>query len=158
MENNAQVEDVRIILESTNEDGELQREEVWAEKVGDEYTICNIPFLTNGMSYGDVVNAIEKDGEIIAQNVVKSSGNSTVHIMIKQVQLTKQIGEDFEALGCDWEASMHDGYISVHVPATTPYEPVIEYLLEGYQSKVWDFKESNLAHRVKGNYKKEDYQ
>ena len=152
-------EDVRILLEFTDDHGNLQREQVWAEVYEGNYVVCNIPFMADGVSWGDLVSATpDENGNLVCREILQPSGHSTVHMMIFKPELTNKIGEDLVALGCDWEVSHVDGYLSVDVQPATDYDEVLSYLVEGFKEKLWDFKESNLKHSSNLNIKKSDFQ
>lgn len=139
--------DVKVRLVYKDFDGELKIESVWAEKTGNYYKIVNVPFFANNIAYGDIVSVEEEDGQLYFNELIKPSGHSTIQMIIFNKDEVEKIGEELIALGCDWEGSHLDGYISIDVPASLSYTPIREYLEYGSLNKKWDYKEACLAHK-----------
>ncbi|SFW87386.1 DUF4265 domain-containing protein [Chitinophaga sancti] len=138
--------DVKIKLVYKDFDGNIKIESVWAEKVGDYYKILNVPFFAGNIAYGDIVSIDEEEGEMYFDELIEPSGHSTIQMIIYDKNGVSRIGEELVALGCDWEGSHLEGYISVDVPATISYIPIKEYLEQGKLKNLWDYKEACLAH------------
>ncbi|WPV69675.1 MULTISPECIES: DUF4265 domain-containing protein [unclassified Chitinophaga] len=139
-------EEVKVKLVYKDFDGNIKIESVWAEKVGNYYRIVNVPFFASNLAYGDIVSAEEDDGQLYFDELIEPSGHSTIQMIIYNKGDVKRIGEELVALGCDWEGSHLEGYISVDVPATISYVPIKKYLEDGALNKKWDYKEACLAH------------
>lgn len=139
-------EEVKVKLVYKDFDGNIKIESVWAEKVGDYYKIVNVPFFASNIAYGDLVSVEEDDGQLYFDELIEPSGHSTIQMIIYDKSSVKRIGEELVALGCDWEGSHLEGYISVDVPATISYVPIKKYLKDGALNKKWDYKEACLAH------------
>jgi len=145
-DNNSNRAEVKINLVYKDFDGNIQTESVWAEKAGENYKIVNIPFFTSNIAYGDIVSVEEDDGLLYFNELISPSGHSTIQMIIYDKDDVKRIGKELVALGCDWEGSHLDGYISIDVPATVSYKSIKEYLDNGFLSKKWDYKEACLGH------------
>lgn len=145
-DNNSNRVEVKINLVYKDFDGNIQTESVWAEKTGENYKIVNIPFFASNIAYGDIVGVEEDDGLLYFDELISPSGHSTIQMMIYDKNDVKKVGDELIALGCDWEGSHLDGYISVDVPATVSYSHIKEYLNDGFLKKRWDYKEACLAH------------
>ncbi len=63
-------------------DEELATESVWAEKENKYYRIKNIPSFAPNISYDDLISVEEDEDELFFDEIIKTSGNSTVQIII----------------------------------------------------------------------------
>ena len=136
----------KVLLVYRDFDDNLQIESVWAEKAGKNYKIVNIPFFAANIAYGDIVSVEEEDGQLYFDDLIEPSGHSTIQMVIYEKDDVKKIGDELVALGCDWEGSHLDCYISVDVPAGISYHPIKHYLEDGKLNNRWDYKEACLAH------------
>lgn len=138
--------DVKILLVYRDFDDNLQIESVWGEKAGKYYRIINIPFFAVNIAYGDIVSVEEENGQLYFDDLIEPSGHSTIQMIIYEKNDVKKTGDELVALGCDWEGSHLDGYISVDVPPSISYLAIKNYLEDGRIKKRWDYKEACLAH------------
>jgi hypothetical protein len=141
--------DVKLKIVYRDFNGDAQIESVWAEKMDTNYKIANIPFFAYNISYEDIVSAEEEDGELYFEELIIPSGNSTIQMIIynKTHDNIAGIGKELVDLGCGWEGSHLEGYISINVPATIDYKIIKSYLDEGFIAEKWDYKEACLAHK-----------
>lgn len=63
-------------------DEELATESVWAEKENNYYRIKNIPFFAPNISYDDLISVEEDEEELFFEDIIETSGNSTLQIII----------------------------------------------------------------------------
>lgn len=62
-----------------------ETEGIWVEYLGDnKYRISNIPFYVYGVSYDDIVEAEEQDGQLFYAKTVSKSGNNTFRLIIEK--------------------------------------------------------------------------
>lgn len=135
-------------------------EGIWAEPVegsesGDVYRLLNSPFYAIGVSYLDIVRAVQRtDGEPGLQflSVIDTSGHSTYMIM---TPVNRPGFDEFwarlENLGCSYESSTSGDKVlySVDVPATTDADAVYRILEEGESYDIWEFQEGHCGHPLK---------
>ena len=122
-------------------------ERVWAKAMPDGlYRIENIPFYAPGVSFGDLVAAEGREGELVFSKVVKPSGNSTVQVIFFAKDRVQAVRDALRGLGCDSEVSEIDTMIAVDVPAETRYDEVFELLDGGFRRGELDYSESALRH------------
>lgn len=127
-------------------DEELATESVWAEKENNYYRIKNIPFFAPNISYDDLISVEEDEEELFFEDIIETSGNSTLQIIIYNKNDIADITKMIEHFGCGWEGSHLEGYISVNVPKEVDYTNVSEYLDKMLGMEKLDYKEACLAH------------
>lgn len=127
-------------------DEELATESVWAEKENNYYRIKNIPFFAPNISYDDLISVEEDEEELFFEDIIETSGNSTLQIIIYNKNDIADITKMLEHFGCGWEGSHLEGYISVNVPKEVDYTNVSEYLDKMLSMEKLDYKEACLAH------------
>jgi len=139
--------EVKINIVYNDFEGKPQIESVWAEKIDDNYKITNIPFFAYNIAYGDIVSVEEEDGQLYFDELIEPSGHSTIQMIITDKNDVKEIGDQLVDLGCDWEGSHIDRYISIDVPESLSYSPLKKYLESGRSAGKWDYKEACLSHK-----------
>ena len=129
----------------------FETESLWVEEVSKgKFRVENSPFFAKGVSFEDIVTASEKNGLLIFERVVISSGRSTYRIIPD-----KDIGDEtfskfwlpLNHLGCTFE-SADFGYkiYSVDVPSHSNIHEVYHLLDVGEKGGVWGFDEGNCGH------------
>lgn len=124
----------------------LAVESVWALREGNYFRIKNIPFFAPNISYDDLISVEEDEEELFFEDIIETSGNSTLQIIIYNKNDIADITKTIEHLGCGWEGSHLEGYISVNVPKEVDYTNVREYLDKMLGMEKLDYKEACLAH------------
>jgi hypothetical protein len=130
-------------------------ESLWAKQIKTNellFEIHNSPFYAKGISYLDVIEAVENGvcpGEFFYKRTVSPSGHSTYRI------LTSKASDDFNAwwarlsaLGCTYEyADLGERLLyAVDVPPTTDIFRTYAVLEEGEARSVWEFDEGHCGH------------
>jgi glutamate mutase epsilon subunit len=139
--------EVKVNLVYKDFEGNIQIERVWAEKNGENYRIVNVPFFASNIAYGDIVSVEDDNGMLYFDELIEPSGHSTIQMIVYDKRNVEEIGKQLVDLGCDWEGSHLEGYISVDVPVMVSYSPVKKYLEDGFLRKKWDYKEACLSHK-----------
>ena len=124
----------------------LAVESVWALREGNYFRIKNIPFFAPNISYDDLISVEKDEEELFFEDIIETSGNSTLQIIIYNKNDIADITKTIEYLGCGWEGSHLEGYISVNVPKEVDYANVREYLDKMLGMEKLDYKEACLAH------------
>lgn len=112
-------------------------ETMWAEIIDEEkgiYKLDNIPFYGPLIASDDIFYAqYDKDEEnVIFKEVIKSSGNSVVQIIIMKDYYDKEIlRKKLLDLGCNSEG-VNDEYFVVEIPENIDYQ-LIKVLLDKYE-------------------------
>lgn len=94
-------------------------EHVWCERVGDKYTLRNVPFFIPGLAIGDVFRA-ERDPVndcIFEFEIVQPSGHSVVWVMSNDELDFSQPRQRLTELGCGSESLPQFSIFSIDVPA-----------------------------------------
>lgn len=136
---------IKILFQQINEDNDLIQESMWALKVGDHYSIQNIPFYIQGISFNDLVTAEVIDGELLAREIIKENGHSTIRIYFNFDKI-KEVREFLKQNECDSEISDNPKLIAVDIPPNVKYSKVSNYLDKGESNGFWDYEEASLAH------------
>ncbi len=117
---------------------------MWAIPLGGtRFRIDNVPFYARGLSCDDIVEADEVDGEFVFRKVVRPSDNSTIRIIVYNLDDEDQIRETLVGFGCSIEGVGIDGLIAVNVPKTS-LEEVNGFLAKAFADGQLDFEEGSL--------------
>lgn len=84
-------------------DNKYETEGIWHLKDGENYVVDNIPFVANRISLGDTIKA-EYDAEEDAfcfDDFVKVSGNTTVRLYLKDINIIEATRSKLVELGCE---------------------------------------------------------
>ncbi|TDD61355.1 DUF4265 domain-containing protein [Kribbella antibiotica] len=107
-------------------------ETLWAAKTGRklELEVRNTPFYVNGIAFGDIIRVTPDDErrEIIFEERLAASGNSTIRILIKNDTFESLIETALKDFGCDWEMESSGRLWAVNVPAEADYPTLREIL------------------------------
>lgn len=142
----AETPHVKILVHTPSVDGypPEEWEGIWAIPLGEgRFRIDNIPFYARGLSCGDVVEASEVDGALIFQRVVQHSDNSTIRIIIYNIEDENQVRRALLEFGCSIEGVGIDGLIAVNVPKAS-LERVNQFMNEAFDEDKFDFEEGSL--------------
>lgn len=121
-------------------------ESMWATAAGGNYKIENIPFYVMSYAYGDLVNVVEKDGELFVDGLAEESGHSTVRLVFFDKSIIEFTRKELKELGCDSEVSDKSFLIAVDVPPAVDYQSVVKpYLDKGFNNDLWDYQEACLS-------------
>lgn len=121
-------------------------ENMWTIPEDGYYKIDNIPFYVKGFALGDIVSAKEENGELYIDQLIKESGNSTIHLVFFDETIAQRTREELKTMGCISEISDKPFLISINVPAEISYMNMIKpYLDEGCKKELWDYGEACLA-------------
>ena len=132
-------------------------ERLWAKRLPGErayFEIHNSPFFAKGVSYMDVVEAIEDPhdaGEFEYQRTLSASGHSTYRILVpKNSGRFKSWWEKLAALGCTYEYSDEGAKLlyAVDVPPSANIFEVYKILEDAERQSVWDFDEGHCGHPI----------
>ena len=80
-----------------NEDDESDCEDIesaWAKVEGDSYVLDNILFYAREYSLGDVISAVEKDGDLYASGLIRESGHSTIRVLFYDIEAKNRVSPD----------------------------------------------------------------
>jgi hypothetical protein len=137
---------VKVVLVYKDIEDEIAEETIWTEKLENGYyRIDNIPFYAPNLAYNDII-AVEDDGGVLYfDDLIKSSGHSTVQIIFfKEIEI-EQILSILENIGCKWEGMKNQPYFSVDIPPNINYSSIKQFLDEQFEKEILDYKVSCLA-------------
>jgi hypothetical protein len=127
-------------------DGSIGTEGLWCKRISSWlYEVWNIPFYTSNIALEDLVKVVEIKGELYYDDLIKTSGNSVIQLLILSNESQVVIGKIFEDLNCNWEGSEQLDYISISIHRKLEYLPIKLILDEGQQIGRWDYKEACLG-------------
>ena len=127
---------------------EIVVETLWAEVVDEEkgwYKVDNIPFYGAEFSCGDVVLAEYDEAEmcLVYRKVVEHSGNSTVQVVIFEIE---SLREEFNELGFSSE-KVGSSYFVLEIPFDKNYNIIYTKLLALQDKGLLEFAESVLSEK-----------
>ncbi|MFM2374713.1 MAG: hypothetical protein RLZZ234_708 [Candidatus Parcubacteria bacterium] len=137
---------VKVFFDLSGTGWEWESESLWAlaEESTDIFKLDNIPLLAYGISQGDIFRAeLSKDGVYYFKEVIKHEGNSTFRINFKEIPDKKVLEEylnDFKTIGCNYEGNGATIY-AIDVPSEVDQKKVVELLMKGEASALWDYEE-----------------
>jgi hypothetical protein len=148
---------IRFALDSADWHGSSS-ETLWATPMpgsdrADLFVLENSPFYAKGVSYLDVVRAIEQEGGYEYADTVAPSGHSTYRLLIDRPSAAFDgWWKKLEELGCTYESGDIAGkkLFSVDVPAETDVYAVYKILEDGEKQRVWIFEKGHFGHPLKG--------
>ena len=139
----------KIVFEYYDSNQEYALESAWADKVGNYYKLDNILFYAPGYSWGDIVKAEDRNGQLYVTGLVEESGHSTIRIIFYENESIQPTIEQLKKMGCDYEGSNITTLISVDIPPEVDYKNVKQFLDEGEKNDKWSYEESCLAHNIR---------
>lgn len=113
------------------------------------YEIDNIPFYGPEFSCGDIVFAEYDEAEerITFREVVKSSGNSTIQVIILDENINvENLRNEFKALGCESERTGNN-YFVMEVLYNQNYSQIFNKLTELENTDKISFAEPNISQK-----------
>jgi hypothetical protein len=142
------MDSVKVIFIQDTGNGELQSESLWCKLEKDGCIVDNIPFVARRVSLGDKIKVEydEDENKYYFDDFIEISGNTTLRVFFKDIDLINPTGKQLENLGCVWEGFLQRRMIAVNVPKNQDYLPVKEYLDKGENEGIWTYEESCLCH------------
>ena len=140
--------DKKIKVVYYDQENNLAIETLWATKEGEYYRIKNIPFFASNLSYNDLIKVELDNNEMYFDELIESSGHSTLQIVFFNDELVSQSKSHLLELGCSWEGSHKKNYISVDIPSTVEYNSVKNYLDKLEMQNKLSYREACLAHKT----------
>lgn len=139
---------VKVIFIQDLGDGELLSESLWCKIENDGCIVDNIPFIAKRVSLGDHIKVEydEEDKKYYFDDFIAISGNTTVRVFFKDLDLSSTVGKQLVDLGCEWEGFSQKQMIAVNVPKDIDYLPVKAILDKGESEGKWTYEESCLCH------------
>jgi hypothetical protein len=131
-------------------------ERLWARKLPtDDGTLAlelqNSPFHALGVSYLDIVRAIETDGNLVFDAVLLAGGHSTYRLLLDWPSPTFEAAwARLDRHGCTYESGDLWGrkVFAVDVPPDADIEAVYWELEIGDVQGFWDFEEGHCGHKI----------
>jgi Domain of unknown function (DUF4265) len=112
----------KVVLVYKNIEDEITEETIWAEKLENGYyKIDNIPFYAPNLAYNDVIAVEDDEGVLYFDDLIESSGHSTIQIIFFKENEAKEILSKLEYIGCRWEGMKNQPYYSVDIPPNINY-------------------------------------
>lgn len=75
---------IALDLEGTGWEAQCAVETVWAEEVSEGvFELSNCPFYFYGLSFGDKVAVVERDGRAFFDEVLERGGHSTYRVFLR---------------------------------------------------------------------------
>lgn len=137
---------VKVVLVYRDSEDEIAEETIWTEKLENGYyRIDNIPFYAPNLAYKDIITVEDDEGVLYFDDLIKSSGHSTVQIIfLKEIEIEKVLSK-LENMGCKWEGMKNQPYYSVDIPLNINFSSVKQFLDEQSKKEILDYKVSCLV-------------
>lgn len=102
-------------------------ESLWCTKQEEYYCVDNIPFYAKNIAINDIIKVEydESDGKLYFEDIIKTSGNSVIRVLVKEKKDIKQLGELIETWACNWESFDERCLMSIDVPKDVNYKLVL---------------------------------
>lgn len=141
---------VKIVFElERDEDGYPPEkwEGVWSKPLGgDRFQIDNVPFFVRGVSCDDIVRAVPVGGELRFEEVIEPSSNSTIRVIVYDLNELEAVRCRLKEFGCDVEGTGIAGLLAANVPRGA-LEKVLDFVRLGFNEDRWDFEEGAVRAR-----------
>ena len=137
---------VKILVYTKQEDGypPEEWESLWEIPMGNnKFKIDNIPFYAKNLSCDDIVEAIPNRDDYVFKNIVISSENSTIRVVIYDLMDERSVRNELVSLGCSSEGTGTLGLIAVNVPKYT-LNDVLNFMENAFADERLDFEEGAL--------------
>lgn len=122
-------------------------EHMWAIPLhSGEFQLDNIPFFAQGIACGDRFVAKRQGQKLIFDRVSRSSGHSTIRVIVYDPSMTQAARDTLLALGCESEGSHVPHLFAVDIPPDAEYQRVIDYLAEQTRAGVLEHEEGVIRH------------
>lgn len=146
MNNRSNEKHVRVLVHTKPENGypPEEWEKLWTIEVKNgHYKVDNIPFYAKDLSCDDIIEAKLEGEDYIFVRVVSRSENSTIRVIIYDLDDDPHIRKSLCALGCAVEGVGTPGLIAVNVPKNA-LPSVQRFLDEGHENERLDYEEGAL--------------
>lgn len=138
--------DNKIKVVYYDQENNLAIESLWATQEGEFYRIKNIPFFAPNLSYNDLVKVELDANELYFDELIEASGHSTLQIFFFRNEIISKVQSRLIELGCSWEGSHKENYISVDIPRIVGYNSIKTYLDRLESQNKLSYREACLAH------------
>ena len=142
------MKNIKILFVQKISDGQFETEGIWCKVENENYIIDNIPFISKRIALGDIIKAEydESDNSYYFEDFVSVSGNSTIHMYVRNERLIPEVRASLKEMGCESEVFLSRKLIAVNVPKEINYNPIKKYLDNGELGGNWNYGEACLAH------------
>lgn len=132
-------------LEGTYVDQLYDNESIQAKPNGQLYEIDSIPFYVKGIAYRDLISIKQENDSIYFNKLEKESGNSTLRILLYNLEYAPEIIKFIEEKGCSWEGSNIESLYSVNILTKKIYKEVTEHLDSYEKKEILEYEEGCIA-------------
>ncbi len=140
--------DKKVIITYYNDEGEVSFETVWAQiKEENIYQIKNIPFFASNISFNDIVEVEDDDGQLYINKIKEVSLHSTIQIVFLDKSKKGEVINQLESIGCSWEGMHNQDYLALDVKPSLNYTLIKSYLDDLFNLDILDYKEANLSEK-----------
>ncbi|QSX79367.1 DUF4265 domain-containing protein [Agrilutibacter solisilvae] len=110
----------------TDDQGDV--ETLWAFDLGDgRYKLDSTPWYQYGVSYQDIVLAVDRDGQLHFDRVIIKSGYRTLRVRSNNA-VPQSLLDSVVALGCKYEGA-NPAFVGIDVPANVELSTAADLLI-----------------------------
>lgn len=136
----------KVIITYYDLEDNLSEETLWIDSLGNNlYQIKNIPFFAPNIAYNDIIKVEDDEGVLYFEEIIKTSENSTIHIVFFKDEFIENTTKEIESLGCSWEGMHNQKILAIDVPFNVNYTKVKEYLDTLFDTNILDYREACLS-------------
>lgn len=140
---------VRVLIPEEAGWQDVEAEWFWAEPVNEgTFALRNYPLYAYGLSFDDVFETTDLDGNHTLSKVVSRGGHSTYRIIaskgVDQPEV-QSVLEKLKSMGCDFEIG-NRVHLALDVPPATSIMAVYEVLENSEASGLFEFEEGHCGH------------
>jgi len=137
----------KVILPYYDLEDDIAEESLNIKDLGNStFQIKNIPFFAPNISYDDIISVEEDDGLLYFDDLILTSENSTVQIVVFDINYIPNILKSIEDLNCSWEGMNNQTILAVDIPSSINYYYLVKsYLDERLNEKIFDYKEACIS-------------
>jgi hypothetical protein len=142
---------VKVLFELEQDDEgfpPITVETLWCKTVRGRLIVDNTPVFASGVSCGDEIAAIEKQGRRVFEKVVNASGNSSVMVFSEVESVRRELCKQLRQMNCVTEegSQVFAPFVAVNIPQAIAYGPVKLLLEKGQAEEKWVFVENAVRH------------
>jgi len=134
-------------------DDSFDEELVKVKKRETSYEIADIPFFSENLAVGDLIDVEEDEGQFYFLDLLAPSGHSTVQMVLFRPECRQLLREKMQELSCKCDDRNIPNYLAIDIPTNVDYSDVRSQLDHFEQNGFINFKEACLSDKHRTDLK-----
>lgn len=110
------------------------------------FRLKGFPFFASAIAPGDQITVKEDEDFLLLDEVVVPSGNSVIQVQSTHAEMLEEVYNDVKEMGCEADFFNEEHkMLCIIIPASQSYAAVQKYLIEGFDSNWFDFREACVS-------------